>query len=103
MREVVDPRFGRHRRAVLDDVRLHFVEQGVGPLVILLHGFPEFWYSWRHQLPALAAAGYRAVAVDLRGYNLSDKPRGVRAYHPLRLARDVAGLIEVLGATEATV
>ena len=56
-------------------VRLHYVEAGEGPLVVLLHGFPEFWYSWRHQIPALVAAGYRVVAPDMRGYNLSDKPR----------------------------
>ena len=69
-----------HREGRVNGVRLHWVEQGEGPLVVLLHGFPEFWYAWRHQVPALAAAGFRAVAPDLRGYNLSDKPRGVAAY-----------------------
>jgi pimeloyl-ACP methyl ester carboxylesterase len=63
-----------HRYADLGDVRLHFVEAGQGSLVILLHGFSEFWYSWRHQIPALAAAGYHVVAPDMRGYNRSDKP-----------------------------
>jgi epoxide hydrolase 4 len=69
-----------------------------GPLVVLLHGFPEFWYSWRYQLPALAAAGFRAVAVDQRGYNLSDKPHGLEAYRVSRLARDVDAVRQALGA-----
>jgi pimeloyl-ACP methyl ester carboxylesterase len=84
-------------------VRLHYVESGEGPLVVLLHGFPEFWYSWRHQLPALRAAGYRAVAVDLRGYNLSDKPRGVGSYILPTLARDIERVIRALGSVSASV
>jgi pimeloyl-ACP methyl ester carboxylesterase len=92
-----------HRYADLGDVRLHFVEAGHGPLVILLHGFPEFWYSWRHQIPALAAAGYHVIAPDMRGYNRSDKPHGVRAYRGEVLARDVARLIENVGAERAAV
>src|SRR5262245_37404008 len=87
-----------HREAVVNGVRLHYVEAGSGPLVVLLHGFPEFWYCWRHQLPALAAAGFRAVAVDLRGYNESDKPPGARSYRLGVLVEAVAGLIEHLGA-----
>lgn len=74
-------------------VRLHYVAQGEGPLVVLLHGFPDFWYGWRHQLPALAAAGFRAVAPDLRGYNLSERPRGVERYDLDVLADDVAALV----------
>jgi pimeloyl-ACP methyl ester carboxylesterase len=70
---------------------------------VLLHGFPEFWYAWRHQLPALADAGYRVVAPDLPGYNTSDKPPRVRDYRPSVLARDVADLIVALGAGSATV
>src|SRR6266478_334308 len=70
-----------HHQATVNGVRLHFVEAGTGPLVVLLHGFPEFWYSWRHQIPALASAGFRVLAPDLRGYNESDKPRGVANYH----------------------
>jgi pimeloyl-ACP methyl ester carboxylesterase len=81
-------------------IRLHWVEQGEGPLVVLLHGFPEFWYAWRHQIPALAAAGYRAVAPDLRGYNLSDKPAGVRTYRIEALLGDLEHLIAVLGAEQ---
>jgi pimeloyl-ACP methyl ester carboxylesterase len=92
-----------HREAVVNGVRLHYVEAGSGPLVILLHGFPEFWYSWRHQIPALAAAGYRVVAPDMRGYNVSEKPPGVRSYLIETLADDVAGLIRHLGETTAVV
>ncbi len=84
-------------------IRLHYVEAGEGPLVVLLHGFPEFWYSWRHQIPALAAAGYHVVAPDLRGYNLSDKPLGWRAYDAEHLARDIAGLIRHFGVERAYV
>lgn len=61
-------------------VRLHYVEAGSGPLIVLLHGFPEFWYAWRKQIGALVASGYRVVVPDQRGYNLSDKPTDVRAY-----------------------
>ena len=78
-----------HRYANLGDVRLHYVEAGEGPLVLLLHGFPQFWYEWRHQIPALVEAGFRVVAPDMRGYNLSDKPPGVRAYRVDLVARDV--------------
>ena len=77
-----------------DDVRLHYVEAGDGPLVVLLHGFPEFWYGWRLQIAPLAAAGFRVVAPDLRGYNLSSKPDGVAAYTAGKLAADVRDLIQ---------
>jgi hypothetical protein len=86
-----------HRYADLADVRLHYVEAGEGPLVLLLHGFPQFWYQWRHQIPALVEAGFRVVAPDMRGYNLSDKPLGVRAYRVELLARDVERLILACG------
>src|SRR5207302_2103144 len=92
-----------HREASVNGVRLHYVEAGSGPLVVLLHGFPELWYSWRRQLPALAAAGYRALAPDLRGYNESDKPAGVAAYRLDLLAQDVAGLIRQAGERRAAV
>ncbi len=84
-------------------VRLHYVEAGEGPLVVLLHGFPEFWYSWRHQIPALAQAGFRVVAPDMRGYDLSDKPQGWRAYDSSLLADDIAGLIRSFGEKDAYV
>jgi epoxide hydrolase 4 len=92
-----------HREAIVNGVRLHYVEQGEGPLVVLLHGFPEFWYSWRHQIPALAEAGFRVVAPDQRGYNTSEKPRGVRSYRIEHLVDDVAALIQHAGAERATV
>jgi pimeloyl-ACP methyl ester carboxylesterase len=94
-----------HGRATVNGVSLHYVTQGDddAPLVVLLHGFPEFWYSWRHQLPALADAGFRAVAVDMRGYNESEKPRGVAAYRPGELVADVAGLIHQFGRASARV
>jgi len=89
----------RHRHVAANGARFHVAESGSGPLVLLLHGFPEFWWAWSDQLPALADAGYRAVAMDLRGYGSSDKtPRG---YDPVTLARDVVGVIRSLGASRA--
>ncbi len=84
--------------AQVGDVRLHWIEAGAGAPVLLLHGFPENGHAWRHQLPALAAAGFRAVAPDLRGYNRSDKPSGHRNYTIERLVDDVVGLVRALGA-----
>jgi epoxide hydrolase 4 len=92
-----------HHYANLGDVRLHYVEAGEGPLVLLLHGFPQFWYEWRYQIPALVEAGFRVVAPDMRGYNLSDKPPGVRAYRVGLLARDVEHLILACGERMASV
>ena len=92
-----------HRHAVVNGVRLHYVEYGSGPLVVLLHGFPEFWYAWRHQIPALAAAGYRVIALDQRGYNLSDKPKGVGHYRLEALLGDVLGIIRHAGEQRAVV
>ena len=84
-----------------DDVRLHYVEAGDGPLVVLLHGFPEFWFGWRLQIAPLAAAGFRVVVPDLRGYNLSSKPDGAAAYTAGKLADDVRDLIRERGAESA--
>jgi pimeloyl-ACP methyl ester carboxylesterase len=92
-----------HRYADLGDVRLHYIEAGEGPLVLLLHGFPQFWYQWRHQILALVEAAFRVVAPDMRGYNLSDKPPGVQAYRVELLARDVERLIRTCGEGTATV
>lgn len=86
-----------HAYADVNGVRLHYVEAGTGPLVMLLHGFPEFWYSWRRQIPALAQAGFHVVAPDMRGYNLSDRPTDWRAYDAETLANDIAGLVRHLG------
>jgi pimeloyl-ACP methyl ester carboxylesterase len=90
-----------HRFIDTGEVTLHAVVAGEGPLVVLLHGFPEFWWSWRHQLSALASAGFRAVAVDLRGCGLSDRPDGVGAYSARQLAGDVDRLIAALGVERA--
>ena len=86
-------------------VRLHTVQAGPesGPLVVLLHGFPECWYGWHRQLGPLANAGYRVVVPDQRGYNLSEKPRGVASYHLRELAADVVGLIDAMDRETAAV
>jgi epoxide hydrolase 4 len=89
--------------AEVGDVRLHYVEAGEGPLVVLLHGFPEFWYAWREQLAPLVAAGFRVVAPDMRGYNLSSRPGDVAAYDTAALTGDIAGLIRERGAESALV
>jgi len=91
----------REGYAEVGDQRLHYVEAGEGPLIVLLHGFPEFWYGWRLQIQPLAAAGYRVVAPDLRGYNLSSRPDGVAAYTADKLAEDILGLIRERGAQSA--
>jgi len=92
-----------HRIVETNGIRLHVAEQGEGPLVILCHGFPECWYSWRYQLPALAKAGFRAVAPDLRGYGRSDRPQGVEEYTILHNIGDMVGLVDALGAPEAVI
>lgn len=92
-----------HRLVPTPAGRVHLVEQGTGPLVLLVHGFPESWYSWRHQLPALAAAGYRAVAVDVRGYGRSSRPDGVDAYRMLELVADHAAVVQALGERSAVI
>ena len=88
-----------HAYIETNGIRLHVAQAGPadGPLVILLHGFPEFWYGWRRQIEPLARAGYRVWAPDQRGYNLSDKPQGLAAYDIAELARDVVGLIDASG------
>jgi pimeloyl-ACP methyl ester carboxylesterase len=94
-----------HHTVDVGGIRLHYVEEGDpnGPLVVLLHGFPEFWYSWRNQISALAAAGFRVVAPDQRGYGGSDKPRRWQDYKIEALAGDIAELIRALGAEKAHV
>ena len=93
----------QHRYVAANGARFHVAEASGSPpdapLVLLLHGFPEFWWAWRHQLPALAAAGFRAVAMDLRGYGGSDKPP--RGYDPVTLAGDVTGVVRSLGERRA--
>ncbi len=92
-----------HRSVPSPAGRIHLVEQGTGPLVLLVHGFPESWYSWRHQLPALAAAGYRAVALDVRGYGRSSKPGAVDAYRMADLVEDNVAVVHALGEESAVV
>ena len=91
----------REGYAEVGDQRLHYVDAGEGPLVVLLHGFPEFWFGWRLQIAPLVAAGFRVVAPGTRGYNLSSKPEGFEAYGVDLLADDIRGLIEERGAKSA--
>src|SRR3979409_1140176 len=91
----------REGYAEVGDQTLHYVEAGDGPLVGLLHGFPEFWFGWRLQIAPLVTAGFRVVAPDTRGYNLSSKPEGFEAYAVDLLAADIRGLIGELGAESA--
>jgi pimeloyl-ACP methyl ester carboxylesterase len=92
-----------HRQIEVNGLSLHTAERGAGPLVVLLHGFPESWYSWRHQLAALADAGFRAVAPDQRGYGRTDRPADAQRYTLLDLVGDVVGLIDALGERRAIV
>ncbi len=91
----------RHRDIMTNGIRMHYVTQGNGPLIVLLHGFPEFWYSWRYQMPFLAERGYTVIAPDLRGYNDTDKPR--TGYDVPTLVGDIAGLIKGLGQEKAVI
>ncbi len=88
-----------HHMIQTNGVNLHVVQAGPedGPLVILLHGFPEFWYGWRHQIPYLVEKGYRVWIPDQRGYNISDKPKDIKSYNLDQLAADINGLIEATG------
>jgi pimeloyl-ACP methyl ester carboxylesterase len=92
-----------HRFIGTNGIRMHIAEQGEGPLVVLCHGWPESWYSWRHQLKALAEAGYHVVAPDQRGYGQTDQPEAIEAYHILNLTADIVGLVHALGEEKATV
>ena len=92
-----------HHQIIVNGINLHVVQDGpgTGRLVILLHGFPEFWYGWRRQIPFLAAAGYRVWVPDQRGYNLSDKPTGIAAYTLDQLGADIIGLLDAAGQDTA--
>ena len=92
-----------HREVETNGIRMHITEQGEGPLVIMCHGFPELGYSWRHQLPALAEAGYHAVAPDQRGYGRTDRPESVEAYDIFQLVGDMVGLVHALGEEKAVI
>jgi pimeloyl-ACP methyl ester carboxylesterase len=90
-----------HRRIQSNGIEMHIAEAGTGPLVVLVHGFPELWYSWRHQLPVLAEAGYHAVAPDLRGYGETDVSQADESYAVSNLAADLVGLLDALEAKQA--
>jgi pimeloyl-ACP methyl ester carboxylesterase len=92
-----------HGFATVNGIRMHYVERGAGPLVLLCHGFPESWYSWRHQIPAIAAAGYRVVAPDQRGYGQTDQPAAIEAYDAFQLTADLAALVGALGEDSAVI
>ena len=92
-----------HRTIQANNINLHIAEAGDGPLVVLCHGFPESWYSWRHQIPVLADAGFRVVAPDQRGYGMSDAPESVAAYSILHLTGDIVALVHALGEDQAVV
>ncbi|MER5626706.1 alpha/beta hydrolase [Streptosporangium sp. NPDC002544] len=92
-----------HRSVSVPGGRIHVAEQGSGPLVLLVHGFPESWYSWRRQLPVLAQAGYRAVALDVRGYGRSSKPAAEDSYRMLALVEDNVALVRALGEESAVI
>nr|MBA3328059.1 alpha/beta hydrolase [Solirubrobacterales bacterium] len=90
-----------HRTVATNGISMHLAEQGSGPPVILCHGFPELWYSWRHQLPALADAGFHAIAVDMRGYGDTSAPAEVQGYDILTVCADLTGLLDALGHERA--
>jgi pimeloyl-ACP methyl ester carboxylesterase len=93
----------KHRFVQVNGIKMHIAEQGEGPLILLAHGFPELWYSWRHVLPVLAAAGYHAVAPDMRGYGQTDAPPNIQDYTQLQLVGDVVGLVHTLGYEQAVI
>jgi epoxide hydrolase 4 len=92
-----------HRYADSNGVKIHYAALGQGPLVVMIHGFPDFWYTWRHQMRALADQKYRVVAVDLRGYNLSDKPKGIESYAVPLLVGDIAAVVKAEKQTDAVI
>jgi pimeloyl-ACP methyl ester carboxylesterase len=92
-----------HRFVKSNGIKMHIAEDGTGPLVVLCHGFPELWYAWRHQLKALAEAGFHVVAPDQRGYGQTDQPEAIEDYNILQLSGDIVGLVDALGETEAVI
>ena len=92
-----------HRTIQTNGINMHIAEAGEGPLVIMCHGWPESWYSWRHQLSALAAAGYRAVAPDMRGYGRTDRPESMDQYTLLHMVGDMVGVLDALEESQAVI
>jgi pimeloyl-ACP methyl ester carboxylesterase len=93
----------QHRFIETNGIRMHIAEKGTGPLVVLCHGFPESWYSWRHQINVLAAAGYHVVAPDMRGYGQTDAPEAIDQYTMLHLVGDMVGLLDAFGEPSAVI
>jgi pimeloyl-ACP methyl ester carboxylesterase len=93
----------RHHIVEANGIRIHVAEQGEGPVIVLCHGFPESWYSWHHQLPAFAAAGFRAVAPDMRGYGDTERPEAIDQYTLLHLVSDMVGLLDALQMKTAVI
>jgi pimeloyl-ACP methyl ester carboxylesterase len=93
----------KHHVVEANGIRIHVAEQGEGPVVLLCHGFPESWYSWRHQLSALADAGFRVVAPDMRGYGETESPETIDQYTLLHLVGDMVGVLDALGAERAVI
>jgi pimeloyl-ACP methyl ester carboxylesterase len=93
----------RHRSVASNGITMHVAEAGQGPMILLCHGFPESWYSWRHQLVALAEAGFHAVAPDMRGYGQTEKPAGIEQYTLFHLVGDMVGLVDALGVSQAVI
>lgn len=92
-----------HRTVKTNGINMHIAEAGSGPLVLLVHGFPESWFSWRHQIPALAEAGYHAVAMDVRGYGRTDQPERIEDYSMKHMTGDMVGLVRALGEEQAVI
>ncbi|KAL5701327.1 hypothetical protein ACHQM5_026674 [Ranunculus cassubicifolius] len=93
----------KHRIVEVNEIKMHIAEKGEGPVVLLLHGFPELWYSWRHQIISLASQGYKAVAPDMRGYGDTDAPTSFHSYSSLHIVGDLIALIDLLGVDQVFV
>ena len=92
-----------HRHVQTNGIKMHYVEQGTGPLIVLCHGWPESWYSYRHQIPVLAGAGFRVVAPDQRGYGDTGCPQPVEAYSQKQIVADIAGMLDALGIRKCVI
>src|SRR5271155_4398127 len=92
-----------HQFLETNGIRMHYVHAGKGPLVVLCHGFPESWYSWRHQINALAEAGFHVVAPDQRGYGLTSAPQAIESYDIFNLAGDIVGLVNSFGVSTSVI
>ena len=93
----------QHRTVSVNGINMHVAEKGEGPIVLFIHGFPELWYTWRHQILALSSLGYRAVAPDLRGYGDSDSPDSISSYSIMHIIGDLVALVESLGVKQVFV